>query len=364
MQGRAESWQIVFGSYFSYLLFVLFMLSLYWRGVWWLLPAVLIMGVVPILDFLTGQDHSLPEPVLSKPQQGLVEAAPALFVLGNTTVLGMTAHIFSSLSVAEKLFAILSVGMIGSIGVTAAHELVHKPQGLSKAFGRLGLANVLYLHFEINHIRGHHVRVGTQEDQSTARFGESLYRFLIRTVPGCFKLSWELEAKRLARRGPTTISFKNQMFQFAAIQTVYAVAVWLLGGWYGVAFLLIQAFIAVFMLESVAYIEHYGLLRAKIGDGKYEAMSPANSWDCYGLFSNYLVFQLQRHADHHSHPTRVFSNLQTAVDAPKLPVGYPLLIGIAMVPPLWRKIMDPRVIAAQSRKRRRHSDAVLCTQEV
>jgi len=212
MKGQSESWQIVFGSYFSYLLFVLSMLALCWRGVWFLLPTVLIIGVVPILDFLTGQDHSAPEPILSKSQQGLVEAAPALFVFGNTTVVGVTARIFSTLSVAEQLFAVLSVGMIGSIGITAAHELVHKPQSLSKVFGRLGLANVLYLHFEINHIRGHHVRVGTPEDQSTAWFGESLYRFFVRTVPGCFKLSWELEVERLSRRGTTTISFRNQMF--------------------------------------------------------------------------------------------------------------------------------------------------------
>jgi alkane 1-monooxygenase len=104
------------------------------------------------------------------------------------------------------------------------------------------------------------------------------------------------------------------------------------------------------MLESVAYIEHYGLLRAKDADGKYEAMSPAHSWDCYGRFSNYLVFQLQRHADHHSHPTREFARLHTAGDAPRLPIGYPLLIGVAMVPHWWRRMMDPRVLIAQLRQ--------------
>ena len=362
MKGRTESWQIVCGSYFSYLLFVLFTLSLSWRGVWLLLPASLIMGVVPSLDSLTGQDQAPAETVLSRSQQGLIEAAPALFVVGNAAVIGVTAHILSTFSMAEKLFAILSVGMIGSIGITAAHELVHKPHDLSKIFGRLGLASVIYLHFEIHHIRGHHVRVGTQDDQSTAWFGESLYHFFARTVPGCVKLSWELESERLARKGASAITYRNQMFQFVLLQTVYVATIWLLGGWYGFAFFIIQACIAVFMLESVAYIEHYGLLRAKSADGKYEPMSPSNSWDCYGRFSNYLVFQLQRHADHHSYPTRAFSNLQTAADAPKLPVGYPLLIGIAMVPPLWRKIMDPHVNAAQSEKNRKHLSSVLRAQ--
>jgi alkane 1-monooxygenase len=364
MKARTESWQIVVGSYFSYLLFVLYVFAVIFRGSWLLLPAALIIVVVPILDSVSRQDLTLNELALSRVQQSLIEAAPALFVLGNAATIAITAHIFRGLTLEEKLFAVLSVGMIGSIGITAAHELVHKTQRLSKTFGRLGLANVFYLHFEINHIRGHHVRVGTQEDKSTAWFGESVYHFFFRTVPGCFKLSWELENERLARRGTRLLSFENQMFQFAFLQGLYVAAVWFLGGWSGVGFFILQACISVFMLESVAYIEHYGLLRAKRVDGKYEPMSPTDSWDCYGRFSNYLVFQLQRHADHHSHPTRAFSNLRTAVDAPNLPLGYPLLIGMAMVPTLWRKVMDPRVTAAQSEKRRRQSDPLLRTLEV
>jgi len=154
------------------------------------------------------------------------------------------------------------------------------------------------------------------------------------------------------------------MLQFAILQFGYMAAIWYLGSWKGVSMFFLQAFVAVFMLESVAYIEHYGLLRAKSADGKFEPMSPDNSWDCYGRFSNYLVFQLQRHADHHSHPTRALSDLQTASDAPKLPVGYPLLIGVAMVPPLWRKVMDPRVTAAWSQKSRRSLSPVFDAQEI
>jgi alkane 1-monooxygenase len=242
--------------------------------------------------------------------------------------------------------------MIGSIGITAAHELVHKHERFSKIFGRLGLANVSYLHFEIAHIRGHHVRVGTDQDQSTAWLGESVYHFFLRTVPGCLKLSWELERSKLNRRGSPAISPKNQMIQFALLHCAYIFGIWYLGGPAGIAFFLLQAGVAVFLLETVSYIEHYGLLRGKGVDGKYAPMSPANSWDCYGRFSNYLVFQLQRHADHHSFPTRDFSSLRTASEAPRLPVGYPLLLGIAMVPPWWRRLMNPRVQAVQAEHRR------------
>jgi len=347
MKAWTKPWQIVVGSYFSFLLFLLFVLSVMYRGGWLLLPAAMILIVVPVLDCLSGQDFSRDEPALSKTQRWLIEAAPVSFVLGNAAVIGVAAHIFHDLTTGEKLLAVLSVGMIGSIGITAAHELVHKPGRWSKIFGRLGLANVLYLHFEINHIRGHHVRVGTEEDQSTAWFGETLYHYFIRTVPGCFKLSWELEEERLTRKGSAIISSENQMLQFALLQCAYIAAIWFLGGWSGIALFILQAFVAVFTLESVSYVEHYGLFRSKRADGKYEPMSASHSWDCYGRFSNYLVFQLQRHADHHSHPTRSFSRLQTATDAPKLPVGYPLLIGIAMVPPLWWTIMNPRVRAAR-----------------
>lgn len=342
-----QSWQFVGGSYFSYLFFPLFVLGVIRGGAWWLLSTVLVMGVVPILDWLTGDALTADKLTLSNSQERVLEAAPVLFVLGNAAVVAFSARIFGGLTMTEKLFAVLSVGMIGSIGITAAHELVHKPHTLSKFFGRLGLANVCYLHFEINHIQGHHVRVGTKDDQSTAWLGESLYEFLFRTVPGCFKSSWDIEKERVNRRGAATLSLRNQMIQFAFLQCSYVAVICYISGWTGLLFFFLQATVAVCMLEAVSYIEHYGLLRNTRPDGKYEPMNPANSWDCYGRFSSYLVFQLQRHADHHSYPTRPFSSLQIAADAPKLPVGYPLLIGIAMVPFLWRRMMDPRVMTTK-----------------
>jgi alkane 1-monooxygenase len=355
MKAEIKSWGTVGGSYFSFLLFGLFDLAVVRRGGWFLLPATLVMIVVPILDLVSSRALAPQKHTFSWMQERLVEVAPALFVVGNAAVIGISAHILSRMTMAEKLCAALSVGMIGGVGISAAHELIHKSNRLSKIFGRVGLANVFYLHFEIHHIRGHHVRVGTKEDQSTAWLGESLYQFILRTVPGCFKSSLRLEQEKLTRRGVAHVSFENLMFQFAFLQVVYLIGVWYLGDWPAVVFFVCQAVVAVFMLESTSYIEHYGLLRGTDPDGKYEPMSPANSWDCYGRFSSYLVFQLQRHADHHRHPARPFFSLETVDDSPKLPVGYPLLIGIALVPPLWRKIMDPRVNVTSFDCRRGHT---------
>lgn len=248
---------------------------------------------------------------------------------------------FKHLTALERSLAVLSVGVIGSVGITAAHELVHKTDAVSKSFGRLGLANVFYTHFEINHIRGHHVYFGTDRDESTARRGESLYSFLLRTVPGCLRLSWALEARRLRKRGGHVVSSRNLMLHFLVLQLMYFAVLWIMAGRMSMLFFLGQAAIAVFMLEAVAYIKHYGLLRERLPDGKYGAVSSVHSWDAYYRFSNYLEFQLQRHADHHATPKKPHEELQISTTAPRLPAGYPVMISIAMIPPLWRRIMDP-----------------------
>jgi|SRR5580658_9617648 alkane 1-monooxygenase len=271
---KTLSWRLVCGTYFSFLFFPLFPVALIYGGIWWLVPSALVMIVVPVLDSLAGDDLTPGDLALSKSQIWLLEAAPILFVLGNAAVIGLTAHIVAGFTTSETLFAALSVGMISSIGITAAHELVHKPRWFSRLFGRLGLASVCYLHFEIHHIQGHHVRVGTEDDQSTAWLGESLYQFLFRTLPGSFKESWELERHRLKQRGATTLSFRNQLIQFAFLQSVYLTVIWYLGAWTGIVLFVLQAGVAVFMLETTSYIEHYGLLRSKRTDGRYGGSYP------------------------------------------------------------------------------------------
>lgn len=342
MSGRS-AWGLVAGSYFSFLLFPFFALAVVLKGLAWLLPAALIVVIAPILDSLVAEDLTNRRAPLTSFQRSLLDVAPALFVLGNSVVILVAAHLFAQLKFGEQFFMSLAVGMIGSIGITAAHELIHKNNRISKVFGRIGLANACYLHFEINHIQGHHVRVGTPEDESTALLGETLYHFIARTVPGCIKCSWQMEKNRLIRRAEPVFGRHNLMLRFALIQVAWLIGVWYVGRGSGLVFFVLQAAVAVFMLESVSYIEHYGLTRRKQPDGKYDCMSPTNSWDFYGRFTSYLVFQLQRHADHHSFPTRPFSDLQTNSMSPKLPIGYPTLIGIAMLPPLWRWIMDQRV---------------------
>ena len=339
---RSESWLATVGAYFPYILFVLFGVSERVRGLAWALPAALVMLIVPVLDILVGETFvDFAKEDFCAAQRWLLRFAPMGFVIGNTFVVLFTALRFKNSSTIEQSLMVLSVGVIGSIGVTAAHELVHKTDTLSKVLGRLGLANLCYLHFEINHIQGHHVYFGTDKDESTSWRGESLYSFVIRTVPRCFRLSWNLEVKRLVNRGKRIVSTRNLMLLFLVFQLSYLAALWMLAGRASLLLFVGQAAIAVFMLEAVAYVKHYGLYREKMADGKYGAGSAVHSWDTYYRFSNYLEFQLQRHADHHAAPRKPHEELQFSNSAPRLPAGYPVMISIAMIPPLWRRLMDP-----------------------
>jgi alkane 1-monooxygenase len=337
-------WAAVAGSYFGYLLFVCFAASIIIRGPALALPTLFVLVVVPALDMLSGESHDdFVRGNFSRKQQYLLTLAPIGFVIGYSITIFVAASEIQHVTIVERVLLVVSVGMIGSIDITAAHELVHKSSRLQKFFGRIGLLNVCYAHFEINHIEGHHVWIGTDRDESTARRGESLYKFLARTVPGCLRLSWALEVKRLRHRGLGVLTVRNRMLHYIGLQLAYLLLLVILDGVPAVLFFFGQAVAAIFMLESVAYIEHYGLLRQKLPNDRYSPMSASHSWDSYHRFSNYLEFQLQRHADHHAAPARAQELLRHAADAPRLPAGYPVMITLAMIPPVWRRVIDPRI---------------------
>lgn len=341
---KANPWSAVAGAYFPYLLFGCFAIGLLKPGVALALPTIFALGLVPLLDLICGENHDVfQKPDFGRVQQLLLDAAPIGFVIGYFVLIVITALQMRQLSLLEQLLAIFSAGFIGGVELTAAHELVHKPHAVPRAFGRLGLWNVCYNQFEITHIEGHHVWVGTERDESTALKGESLYRFVARSVPACHRLAWNLEARRLHHRGIALFSLRNRMLQYALGQVIYLAVLGALSGLPGLLFFFGQAFIAVFMLESVGYVSHYGLERAKLPDGRFGPATTAHSWDTYHRFSNYLEFQLQRHADHHTAPGRALELLRPSPEAPRMPAGYPVMIMAAMCPPLWRAVMDHRL---------------------
>jgi alkane 1-monooxygenase len=231
----------------------------------------------------------------------------------------------------------------GGVGITDAHELVHRRAWWERVLGQALLVSVTYHHFYIEHVYGHHRRAGTPADSVTARRGEWLPAFLPRAIGRSFVSAWKLEAERLARAGRSPWSPRNRVLAGLAAEAALYAAIAVFAGWVGVAFFAAQSVIAVLLLETINYIEHYGLARRETAPGVYERYGAEHAWDSRFRFSNWLLFNLPNHANHHLHPGRRHDGLVYEAAAPRLPVGYPLAVVLAVIPPLWFRVVDPRL---------------------
>lgn len=329
------------------------LLGLAWGGAWTWGTVAFVFGLVPLADLVLGRDEVNPEPAS-------YEAPPAhwAFRLMSWAVvpalLGLTIAV--AWGVGSKPFAawelaglVISCGVAaGGIGITVAHELIHKTGAWERGLGQALLLNACYMHFYIEHLIGHHARVSTPEDPASARLGESFYAFYPRTVVGSFKSAWGIEVQRLERQGLGPWTGRNRMLWYVLAPLGVAVALGLACGPLAGAFFLAQGVVAFSLLEVVNYLEHYGLERAALPNGRFERVGEQHSWSCANRLTNWFLFQLQRHADHHMHAARRYEALRHMPGAPELPTGYAGMIWLALVPPLWRKVMDPRVAAVRA----------------
>lgn len=252
------------------------------------------------------------------------------------------------LGTGERIVLFFGMGVVsGTIGINYSHELMHQKPAIERWMADLLLASVLYSHFRSEHLRVHHLYIGTPRDPVTARYNEGFHRFFPRVLKACHLSAWRAEAAMLARKGLRPLDKSNPYWRYWGLQAAMLALSLLLGGWYGLALFLWQAWIAVWQLELVNYIEHYGLTRRHLGEGRYEHVMPHHSWNASHRASNWLLINLQRHSDHHYKPDRRFPLLQTydANQAPQLPFGYPVMTLTAMIPPLWKRVMNPRVKA-------------------
>jgi alkane 1-monooxygenase len=272
--------------------------------------------------------------------------APLQFI----TVFGVLWYVTTTehLGGVEKVALFFGIGVIsGTIGITYAHELAHQKPKFERWLGDILLAMTLYSHFRSEHLLVHHRYVGTPKDPVTARYNEGFHRYFPRVLRQQPVSAFKAEAAMLARKNLPWHHRSNPIWLYAVLQITFLVlAVWV-GGWAGLGLFLVQAFTAMWQLELVNYVEHYGLTRKHLGDGKYEHVLPRHSWNASQLTSNWLLINLQRHSDHHYKPDRRFPLLQTydEDDAPQLPYGYPIMTTAAMIPPIWRRVMNPRVRA-------------------
>jgi alkane 1-monooxygenase len=253
------------------------------------------------------------------------------------------------LTVPEMIAATVSVGATtGAIGMTFAHELIHRRQGYERLFGMILLASVTYPHFAIEHVRGHHRHVGTPRDPATARLGESVYRFLPRSILGGWISAWHIERRRLWELEAGTWSRQNLMLRYIFLEIVIYASIATTFGRVAVAMFAGQSLVAILILEAINYIEHYGLLRKKTKPYEYERVKPEHSWDSPNRISNWLLINLPRHSDHHMQAAKRYQALELLPHAPRLPGGYGAMFLLALVPPLWFRVMNRRVAAVRA----------------
>ena len=260
----------------------------------------------------------------------------SLFVIFNST----------KFNTVEAIFLMLSLGIVtGAVGITFAHELMHKKSKIERMFCDILLAMVLYSHFRTEHLLVHHRYVGTKKDPVTARFNESFYMFFLRVLPGCLISAWNVENERLLRNGKKTSDSKNPFWLYFGLILLFLTFSYFIGGVFGVLLFIIPGIVAIIHLEVINYIEHYGLSRKLLKNGKYETTKLHHSWNSNQTVSNLLLINLQRHSDHHYNPNKSYQ-LLNAVDretAPQLPYGYPIMVLLSLFPSLWKKVMNPRV---------------------
>jgi alkane 1-monooxygenase len=313
------------------------------------LPVLIIYLIVPLLDSIIGSDSDNP-PEEIVPQ---LEADTYYRYLTFATipmhfiVLIASAYLVGTNDLswwAIVMVAIVAGGYNG-FSINTAHELGHKQTSTEQLLAKLCMAVPAYGHFCVDHNRGHHVSVATPEDPASSRMGESIYAFALREIPGNFLRGWALEKARLEKQGKPLVSFDNEILQSYFLSAVLQGALIYVFGWIMLPFLAMHNFWAWFQLTSANYVEHYGLLRQKKENDRYERCQPHHSWNANYILTNLMLFNLERHSDHHTNPTRRYQSLRNFPDIPEMPNGYFGMYVLAYIPRLWFSVMDKRLLA-------------------
>lgn len=312
-------------------------------------PLLIGYGLMPLLDALIGEDlNNPPEEVVPQLEadryyRWLTWLTVPLYFVTLIVCAGWAGT--QSLPWWALLVLAYVAGTNSGMGLTTGHELGHKHNALEQWLAKLILAVPAYGHFTVEHGRGHHRWVSTPEDHASARMGESIYRFALRELPGGIRRAWQLESQRLALLGFSPWSWRNGMLQSYAITAVLQLGLIAAFGPVMIVFLAVHNVVAWWQLTSANYVEHYGLLRAKLPSGQYEAPQPHHSWNTNHLVTNLALFHLQRHSDHHANPSRRYQSLRHFPDLPQLPSGYFGMFTLAYFPRAWFRVMDARLLA-------------------
>lgn len=343
------------GFFSALILPLLLILGAYLGGPNLFLIHCFVFILVPVMDFIITKDQdNVPiEAVSQVTQETFYKLITFFWVYVQFGILIWGFYFVSVSDFSWWEFLGFSSGMAlitGGIGITVAHELGHKNDALEQLYSKMLLMTVSYMHFFIEHNRGHHVRVATPDDPATSRLGESFYSFWYRSVFHGYQSAWDLERQRLSKKGVSFWSLNNQMIQFSILPLLFMGIAFLISSmlmdrlvWEVPLFFVVQSFFGFSLLELVNYLEHYGMERKKLESGTYERVTPIHSWNASQVVSNFLLFQLQRHSDHHANAHKRYQVLNHHNESPQLPAGYSAMIILALFPPLWFTVMNSRL---------------------
>ena len=268
---------------------------------------------------------------------------PVLIALNGWSIYAGGAQ---SISVVSFAGLALSMGIVnGVLGFTLAHEFIHRFARKEQAAGYLLLLQNNYMHYGIEHVWGHHVYACTPQDPNTAHLGESLYAYLPRAIIGTYINAWKIETKKLSRASYKIPLLRNRMLLFGVLQIILMLLIFLTMGKFSIIFFLVQNAVAIALLHTINYLQHYGLMRKMTVNGNYERLNQHHAWNTGRYNRSLNLFQLESHADHHIHPGRSFDKLLPTEDSPVHPAGYSFMVLLSLVPPIWFKTMDKKIPA-------------------
>jgi alkane 1-monooxygenase len=323
------------------------------HGIICFLPLIYAWVVIPGLELFLKPNNAN----LSEAQEELVKQNRAydyiLYLIVFLQIPTLFYFLFSmqdpSLALSDKIGRIGTMGLLcGTFGINVGHELGHRIKPFEQTLARISLLSSLYMHFNIEHNKGHHKNVATPEDPSSARLGEPLYAFFFRTIILSYVSAWKISLKEIDKKKKSFFSFSNEMFWFQVIQALFILVIFFIFGWTITLYFFAAAMIGILLLETVNYIEHYGLQRKPFADGKYERAMPQHSWNSNHVIGRIMLFELSRHSDHHYLASRKYQLLRHHEDAPQMPTGYPGMMMLSLIPPAWFYVMNPRVRKLQA----------------
>ena len=329
------------------------------KGAWVFLPLLYAWILIPLVELFIKPDSGN----ISKAEEELIKNDPVYDVWLYIIVVFQYAALFyflrsmqdETLKRYEIAGRVGSMGLLcGVFGINVAHELGHRVKPFEQVLAKALLLTSLYMHFFNEHNKGHHKRVATPEDPSSARYNEPVYTFYFRTVIFSYLSAWHIANEEMNKKGLPAFHWKNEMIQFQVFEFAFVTLIWFLFGWMITLYFIIAAVIGFLLLETVNYIEHYGLQRKKTGEGKYERAMPEHSWNSDHTLGRLMLFELSRHSDHHYLASRKYQILRHHEDAPQMPTGYPGMMLLSLVPPAWFYIMNRKIRQWQERKNPSH----------